>query len=58
MQERDQNEQQKANPEKMAATDEQQRTKGKEDDKQQQVPTGNEKDQRTDTEGTRAGMGE
>lgn len=49
------------NPDTLAASDEAQRQKQGEHGKQdisQQVPTGNEPDEQTDTEGTKAGMGE
>lgn len=59
MQDRDQNNQQNPNPGKLAVTDEKQRTQAREEDtKQQQVPTGNERNEKTGTDGTKAGMGE
>ncbi|HYE56740.1 MAG TPA: hypothetical protein VD996_17955 [Chitinophagaceae bacterium] len=55
----DRQQQENANPEKLAITDEQQRTTAKEGNQQpQQLPTGNERDEKANTEGAQAGMGE
>jgi hypothetical protein len=57
-QQKQQNPSQPANPERLAVSDEAQRTKEQEQKKEQQVPTGNERGEKTDTEGAQAGMGE
>jgi hypothetical protein len=54
-----QNQSQQANPDRLATTDEAQRTQqGKEKGQEQQIPTGNEREEKTETEGAQAGMGE
>ena len=51
--------QQQNNPDKLAVTDEQQRQqRGQDTGANQQVPVGNEREQRTETDGSQAGMGE
>lgn len=50
---------QPANPEKLAVSDEAQRTSTKESgERPKKTPTGNERDNQPDTDGTQAGMGE
>ena len=52
------NQSQEANPERLAATDEAQRTQQQGKEQGQQIPTGNEREEKTDTDGAQAGMGE
>lgn len=48
---------QENNPETLAVSDEKQRS-GENKENSQQVPTGNERNEKTDTAGAQAGMGE
>lgn len=57
MNDKQSNQSQEANPERLAATDEAQRTQQQGKDQGKQIPTGNEREEKK-TDGTQAGMGE